>query len=815
MPVMLDDFRHGIRTLRTSPGFAATAVVTLALGIGANSAIFSAVSALLVRALPVRDADRVVSGLALREGFDPFGTSILEYSEYRRASTLAASGLAGRSTLNLIGNGDPERVPSATVTAGYFEALDINPLLGRRLAADDNLPSAPPVAVLGYGLWMRRYAGDPNVIGKVLKTDDVLYTIVAVMPRGVDVPAAAEVWTSLQIPLETAPIDQRFAHGYDMLARLAPGATVRQADDELKRLAARLELEHPRQQRGWTYTVIPLRQALLADLRGHNRKALATIMAAVGFLLLICCANVGNLMIVRGIVRERDIAVRVALGASRSRIVSHLVAESLVIGVLGGAVGLLAAAWMVPLLHALNPIQLDAFGDLLGDFRIDGRVVLFTAVISIATGVIAGLVPAVSLLRRRDVIHALKRRSQRSGGHPGRTALGALVVAEVAVASMLCVAGVFVVESFDRLQRVELGFRSDNLMAFSLALPPAKYSAQRLRANFAARVIDRVRALPGVVDAGITTNTPLQAFSFDSVFTPEGRPPANSGDVPITAHRLVSARYLETLGVRLVKGRLLDERDVATSAPVVVITEELARQAWPYREPLGRRLHRGRPEDTQYPWMTVVGVIADVKEDVFNFRINRPAWYVPYEQGESAAPLNLLVRTSGEPTSMAAAVRDAIRTVDREQAVAPFRMISEEVHAVTMTERFSAALLGALAAVGLLLAGCGLYGVISYSVSQRIGELGLRVALGATGMHVMRLILVEGAVLIAIGMALGLAGARAMTATMAGMLYRVDVRDGRVFALVAVGMSALALAACAAPARRAASADPLIAMRAD
>ena len=810
------DVRYGLRLFVARPGFTLVAILTLAIGIGANTAIFSAVTALLLRPVPVVDPDRIVFGLSMREGFDPFGTALLEYAALRSSPAFAASGVADFHAVTLAGRDEPERVAAATITAGYFATLGTAPVVGRTITVGDDRPDAAPVAVIGYELWQRRFGGAASVLGDTLLLDNGPHTIVGVMPRGFDMPGGARVWTPLGINIEPASRDERAPRSYELVARLAPGVALAQANADVKRIARRLEDEYSLTRRGWSYELVTLRQQLLGDLAGRTRLALLTLEAAVGFLLLICCANVASLLLVRGVAREREIAVRLALGAARSRVVRQLLAESALLGIAGGALGLLIAGWLTPALAALNPIRAGSMATFLTDFTIDRRVMLFAAATSIATGLVFGIVPALIAARAGDVASALKQREQRTGAGRSRRWLGALVAAEIAIAVVLLVNGSLIVQSFARLQRTKLGFNPDRLVTVELTASAQRYPSHADRVTYVNRLLDRARNVPGVSDAGITTNIPLQVGSIDSIFTVEGRPLERPSDVPITAHRLVSADYLPTLGVQLVKGRLLDDHDREGTQPVVVITEELARQAWPGADAIGRRIRRGRAQDTIYPWMTVVGVVADTKEDSFNFRINRPAWYVPYAQQTTAGlPLHVVVRASGDANAIARDLRAAVRSVDDQQAVSPAIVMTDHVAEILVTERFSAVLMTTLASIGLFLAACGLYGVVAYSASQRTGEIGLRMALGADRRDVLALVMGQGAAMVALGLAAGVVFARALSVALAGTLYGVNPNDPLTFATVILVLAAVSAAACYLPALRATRVDPLVALRSE
>jgi len=809
------DLRYGLRLFLARPGFSAVAVMTLAIGIGASAAIFTAATALLVRPLPVADADRVLYTLAMREGSDPFGTSLLEYDAYRKSPTLASAGVAIQRTVNLIAGDEPERIQAASITSSYLRTLDVPPAAGRTLNPDDDRANAAPVVLISYDLWQRRFNADPATLGGEITLDDGAYTIVGVMPRGFDMPAGTGIWVPMRTTIETLPLAQRAQHAYGMVARLSPGATQLQADADLKRISHRLEAEFPQQQRGWTCRLIPLRQQLLGDLSGRSHRALVALEAAVGFLLLICCANVANLLLVRGVSRQREIAVCRALGAGQGRIIRQLLAEAACLALAGGAGGLLLAVWLTPLVAMLNPIRADSLSTFLTDFSIDARVVLFTAGLSVVTGMIFAVVPALRLGGAYDLMTALRRREHYDGA-AGRRWLGAIVIAEVAIAVVLLVNGSLVVQSFARLQEVDLGFNPEHLLTMQIAPQARTYPTPPERLAFAQRIAASTSALPGVASAGLATNMPLQHMSQDSAFTVEGRPAANPAAVPITAHRVVTPAYLQTLGIRIVSGRLLDEHDRDGALPVVVVTEALAREAWPGEDPIGRRIRRGRVNDTQFPWLTVVGVVADVKEDRFNFRTDRAAWYLPMaQQSLPAGSLSLVVRAIGDPASLGAAVREAIRSIDPRQSVSGAVTMPDHVADLLLTERFTAVLMTALSSVGLLLAALGLYGVVAYSATRRTAEIGVRMALGATGRDVVRLVVRQAALLAAAGLGLGFVCARGLSLALTDILYGVDSGDARTFAAVAVVLAAATITACYLPARRATRVDPMTALRAD
>ena len=666
MQALWQDLRYGARMLLKQPGFSLICIAALALSIGANTAIFSAANALLLRPLPVEDIDSLVVPVTLREGFDPFGSPFLEYAAYRdRAHCFASSGVATARSFNLTGRGEPEHVRGATVMANYLSTLGIKPVLGRTFSADDDRPGGPPVALISYGLWQKHFGSNADVISQSLNLDGRSYNIVGIMPPGFDLPGVADVWVPLQLDIDSLPLTERAATNNTIVARLRPGVSLGQADAELKAITRQLEQEYPDFRRGWTVKVVSLRQDLLGDLEGRVHKALFALMAGVAFLLLVCCANVANLQLARGVARERELVLRRALGAGRWRIARQLLTENMLLAVIGGMAGLLLAYWLLPILAALNPIQRISLAAFFHNFSIDRRVLAFALCVSVLTGVAFGLLPALKGAGAHELMPRIKQGEQRSGGDvAGRRWLKGLIVAEIAIALTLLICGGLMVQSFQRLQHVALGFSPDNLLTMKMVLPVSKYSEYRQRIAFADELVERTRNLGGVVSAGTTTNIPLEReITYDAVFNVEGRPPPNPNDVPITSHRVVSPGYLQTLGVTLLKGRLIDRNDQAQSQPVVVVSEEFARQAWPGEDPLGKRVRRIRAGQT-FPWMTVVGVVKDVKEDLFNYRINRPVWYVPYAQVENNFPLNLVVRTRIDPKSLIAALRDVVRTAD-------------------------------------------------------------------------------------------------------------------------------------------------------
>ena len=811
------DVRYGARMLLKSPSYTAIAIAALALSIGANTAIFSAANALLLRPLPAEDIDRLIIPVTLREGFDPFGSPFLEYAAYRdRAHCLASSGVATVHSFNLTGRGEPKRLRGATIMANYLSTLGTKPVLGRTFSADEDRLGGPPVALISYGLWQKHFGGNADVVTQSVNLDGRSYNIVGVMPPGFDLPGIADVWIPLQMDIDSLPLADRAATNNTIVARLRPGVSLEQADAELKAIARQLEQEYPNFRRGWAVKVVPFRQDVLGNMEGRVRKAVFALIAGVGFLLLICCANVANLQLARGVTRERELLLRRALGAGRWRIMRQLLTENILLALLGGIAGLLLAHWLLPILAALNPIQGISLAAFFHNFSIDQRVLVFALCVAVLTGITFGLLPALKGAGAHELMPRMKQGDQRSGGDAaGRRWLKRLIVVEIAVAFTLLICGGLMVQSFQRLQHVSIGFNPDNLLTMKMVLPVSKYSEYRRRVTFADEVLERTRNLPGVMSAGMTTNIPLEReTAYDAIFDVEGRPPSGPNDVPITSHRVVTPGYLETLGVSLTRGRLIDKTDRADTLPVVVVSEEFARQAWPGTDPIGKRVRRVRAGQT-FPWLTVVGVVKDVKEDLFNYRINRPVWYVPYAQVENNFPLNLVVRSRTDPTLLTTALRDAIRKSDPDQPVSNVLTMNAILSSVLVTERFGAVLMGTLALSGLLLAALGLYGVKAYAVKQRTGEIGLRVALGAQRRHVLALIVGDEMKLTLCGVVIGLVAAWSATRLLVSLLFDLSATDAGTFSIVSLLLGLVGLFACYLPARAAMRLDPVEALRAE
>jgi predicted permease len=796
------------RTFRARPLLIASCIAILGAGIGSATVVAAGAYGLLLRPLPLPDSDRLVSGYALREGFDPFGTSLIEYDLFKsRVASFERIGLARRQTSTLRFGTDVVRVQAAAVTADYLATAGVRPAYGRTISAEDDRPGSAAVAVISHSLWVRQFAGQPGVVGRSLTIDGRSGTVIGILPPGFDLPFAAEIWVPLQVVTDALPLQDRLSSSYMPLARLRPGVPIERASQEIAAVVKGIADEYP-QRRGWTYRAMSLRHQLLGDLDGRTTKIVALVLAAVAFLLVICCVNVANLLLLRAADRERDQAIRVALGASGGQLALERLSESLAIGLAGGVAGLGLTAWLAPLLGAVNPIRPSALAPALTQVRVDALMFAINAAVSVATTILVAIVSHTGNPSRADMAAMLAASSPRAGlGRAQRTRLRLLVAAQIAFAVLLLVGGGLVLRSFAALRGIDLGFRTGGVASAQLTLPPRMFSDHRRRAADLERLAAAVRQIPGVTNAGITTNIPLQRPSYDSLYTVEGKPVRDPDDVPITGHRVVTPDYLRLLGVRLTRGRLLSESDTADAPRVVVITEELARQAWPGEDPVGRRIRRGRATDT-YPWLTVVGVVADVKEDRNNFRSDRAAWYLPYAQENSTAPPSLAIESQVDVGALAGAVRERVRALDPDATVSELVRFDLHVAELLATERFAAVLLSALAAAGLLVASVGLYGAISHIVRAQRPEIALRIAVGAARGRVILIVVREVTLVAALGTIAGTLVAAAGANGLSAVLYEVAPHDAVTYGGVAVLLIVVSAAAAFVPALRAARVDP-------
>jgi putative ABC transport system permease protein len=805
METLWQDLRFGFRQLLSKPGFALIAVLSLALGIGANTAIFSLVDAVLLRPLPFRAPERLVMVWedAAKIGFPRNTPAPANYADWKAQNQVFEDMAALRwGSYNLTDEGEPERVEAQAVTANFFPLLGVTPVLGRVFTPEEDQPGQNTVVLLSYGLWQRRFGGDPALVGKELLLDGQKRSVIGVMPPGFQFLAKE---TGLWVPMAFSPqeLANRGGHYLTVVARMKPGVALAQARADMATIMQRINRDNPVHGFEIGSAVISLREQLAGDVR----PALLVLFVAVGFVLLIACANIANLLLARGAARYREIAVRTALGAGRKRIVRQLLTESVLLAVTGGVAGLLFAWLSFSFLKQIIPDSMA----LNAGVKIDATIFGFTLLLSLLTGVVFGLAPALQAAKV-DLNEALKQSGGRTGTGTGHRRLrGALVVIEVALALVLLVGAGLLIQTFLRLRALDIGVNPENVLTLRTTLPRNRYGELPKRAAFYQQVLERVRALPGVVSAGYTTAVPLTWKGGTNGFSIEGREPKPGQDAN---SRQASVGYLETMGIKLRQGRFFDDHDDTQAQPVSIINELMARQYWPGESALGKRFKLG-PPDSPRPWVTVVGVIGDVKE----MGLEAPPkaeMFFPYLQQPDTLwnmPRDLTVRTTGDPLSLAASVRQAVWSVDRIQPVSNIRTMDDILSEEVAQRRIGMTLLVAFAALALLLASLGIYGVMSYAVTQRTQEIGIRMALGAGRPAVLLMVLADGLRLAGAGVALGLGVSFALTRLMTGLLFGVSASDPRTLVGVTLLLTAVALLACYLPARRATKVDPMIALR--
>ncbi|HXG67845.1 MAG TPA: ABC transporter permease [Blastocatellia bacterium] len=799
MNTLTQDIRYGFRMLLKSPGFTLVAVIALALGIGVNTAIFSVVNTVLLRPLPYREPDRL---LALQEQHavkhSEMPVSPGNFVEWEKQNTTFEKLAAYRTTSHILtGIGEPQRLRGARVSAGTFTMLGINPLQGRDFMDEEDLPGKGNVALISHGLWQRLFGGNPNIMGQALTLDGNSFTVIGVMPQTLKFPdAETEIW------VPTAFSEQeRQARGAKMLSvigRLKPGVTRGQAQAEMEAITARLAEQYP-ENSNFGAKITPLLEYAVGDLR----PTLLVLLGAVLFVLLIACANVANLMLARAATRQKEIAIRTALGAGRGQIVRQLLTESLLLAMIGGGAGVLLAVWGVDALLALAPEDLPRINEV----AIDGSTLAFTFALTLLTGLGFGLAPALQA-SKPDLNETLKDAGRGSSGGVHRARVrNALVVAEVALALVLLVGGGLLIRSFIQLQQVKPGFNTENALVVNMSLPQRKYPQGQQAVNFYDQLMRNLSTLPGVQAVGGSGVFP---FVNEAVlgFYVQGEPRSAGGDMPTTNYFSVSPDYFRAMGIPLLKGRVFTETDRQDTTPVAVINETFAKRYFPDEDPIGKRIHVTNGPEV---FREVVGVVGDVKQYGLARETNAQ-FYEPFAQ-QPRPGFTIVLRAGSDPTALSGAVRARVQELDKDQPVTSIQTVEEILRESVAQERFSMLLLGIFAALALVLAAVGLYGVISYSVTQRTHEIGIRMALGASRGDVLKLVIGQGMVMALAGVGIGLAGAFALTRLMSGMLFGVSATDPITFAVISMLLTGVALAASYLPARRALKVDPMVALR--
>jgi putative ABC transport system permease protein len=798
MSTLIQDLRYGARMLRKRPGFTLVAIITLALGIGANTAIFTVIYAVLLRPLPFDEPDRVVwMWGAVRERGSRASVAPLDFLDYRARNQSFAEFAAAISipiSFNLTGNGEPERLSGAVVTTNYFAALGVRPMLGRSFVGEEEQAGRDRVVILSHGLWQRRFGADPAIIDRTVTLDGQSLTVVGVMPPKMRFPNDADLWRPMSF--DAAPeMRQRRAHFLRPIGRLKADVTIEQAQAEIDAIARQLEEQYPDTNTKWTMLLVPLQERIVGDIR----PTLWVLLGAVAFVLLIACSNVANLMLARATSRYKEIAIRLAMGASRWHIIRQMLTESVLLAIIGGALGVLLALWGVDVLLSFSNASIPRAAEI----GLNATVLGFTLAVSFITGTLFGLVPALGS-SRPDLHDTLKEGSRSVSGGARHRLRSLLVIAESALAVVLLIGAGLLIKSFVKLQEVSPGFDAEHVLTMRLDLPRGKTPAQV--ADFYDQLQQRVAGLAGVEAVGMVSELPLTGQPNDAPFAIEGRAPEAPDQRPNADFRRVNHDYFRALRIPLLKGRQFTEQEARQSAGVVIISERLAAQYFPDDEPLGKYL---LTDFGQHNRFEIVGVVDDVRHrglatDTY------PAMYLPTL---SLPWTNLVIRTAGEPAGLAAAVRKEVGALDSQQPVAAVKPMAQWLSESVAQPRFRTLLLGVFAGIALLLSVLGIYGVMSYVVAQRTREVGIRMALGAGRFDVLRLVIGQGMRLALTGVALGLAAAYGLTRLLASLLFNVSATDPTTFIAIALLLAGVASLACYVPARRATKVDPMVALR--
>jgi putative ABC transport system permease protein len=810
---LFQDFRYALRQLRKSPAFAAVAVLTLALGIGANTAIFSVVDGVLLKPLPYKEPSKLVRVWHVPPaksfpGISTFAVSAANFIDWQSQNhVFEQMTIFSYRSFTATGSDKPEQLDACAVSSTFFSLLGVEPLLGRALLPEEDQQGKANVVVLSYGLWRERFASNPGIVGQDINLDGQNFLVAGVMPRDFRVPEFAQLWTPMAWTDKERAV--RGEHHYVVMARLKPGIDLNQAQAEMNTISTRLEQQYPEDDKGWGATVRPLH----ADIVGDVRPALLVLLGSVAFVLLIACVNVANLTLAKTFSRQKEIAIRAAMGASSARVLRQILVESVLLALTGGAVGLIYAQFGVRLIMAFLADKVPHSAEV----SLNLTVLVFTVLVSVLTGILAGVLPGIRL-SRPNVNQALKqglgRTDSDSSGHSTRTAL---VIAEVALSLVLLFGAGLMIRSFQQLQHVNPGFDSQNVMTMTLAVARSKFPSPLQQSAFYQQILDRVRTLPGVQYAGVIDDVPLSGGGSHQPIAIEGRPALAMADQPEVDVRIATPGYMSSMRVPIVRGRDFSDSDAAGRPGVILISETMAREFWPGEDPIGKRLTL-----TFFPDMVreIVGVVGDVKMDALDQTRPSSSLYMPLAQltpsslgGWQSFPMILVMRTANASGGVVSAATNAVHEIDSEVPVRNVLSMNDVMANSVGQQRFNMLLLGAFGVLALFLAAIGIYSVLSYSVRRRVQEIGIRLALGAKLADVLRMVVLEGMKPVAFGVALGIAGAFALGRVLASLVFSVRPTDPFTFFAAAALLALIALLACMIPAYRATRVDPLAALR--
>ena len=818
MHTLWQDLRYGARMLLKNPGITAIVIIALALGIGANTAIFSVVNAVLLRPLPYDEADRLVFLNETSKVMDEISIAYPNFADWRAQNHVFEKiGVYNRANYNLTGAGDAERIQAGQVSADLFSALRVNAMLGRVFTNDEDKPGGTPVVVLSYALWQRRFGGQTSILNQALTLNGKSYTVIGVMPKGYLFPSRVEMWVPVGQISGDPTWQQRGNHvGLYGVARLKPGVSLAAAKADMDNIAANLEEQH-KENSGIGVGVQPLLEVFVIDIR----RALWVLFAAVGFVLFIACANIANLLLARATARRKEMAIRAAMGAGRWRIARQFLTESVLLSLVGGTIGIFLARWGIDLILLISPDAIPRSREI----GLDGKVLAFTLVVSLLTGILFGLLPAIQA-GAVDVHETLKETGRGTSGR--HWLLSSLVVVEVATTLVLLIGAGLMIRSFYRLQKVNPGFSYDHLTSFNVSLPRKKYPGVDQQEQFFKQLLENIRSLPGVEVNAAASGLPLGNNGWQTSFVVQGQPPPPLNQTPLMDACLVTPDYFRAMNIPVLRGRSFNEHDdrshLATrdlskltddekeraGVNVVIIDEEFARRHWPNEDALGKQIKLG--SDDKGPALTVIGIVGRVKMDSLSQDSNRVQGYFSFAQNPGAG-MTIIIKGVSDPNQLIASVRQQVKAVDPDQPIYNIRSMDEIRSNSVAPERLNLTLLSIFAGIALVLAIVGIYGVMSYAVTQRTHEIGIRMAVGAQPRDVFRMVIVQGMTLAVIGVAFGLVGAFGLTRLMTTMLFNVKPTDPATFVIIALLLTGIALIACYIPGRRATKVDPVISLR--